>query len=296
MRKLILMIWMAIPLFSYSEDYLWWNIKHGWEPGKPGWRNFMHITPGYLGPNALSVPEVKKGVVQQGSNLEFGLDFHFRNGDPTQDISAKYYRSFAEGKIAIELYGVVAEHYAMSDFVRDERISRDFDGKGFANGDLYFATLVQLVKGRKFPDTMVRMAGRTASGNQLEGARYSDYPGYFFDFSFSKSYAGRNEKISFLPFASFGFYSWQTNDELNLQNDAFMYGLGTDMKWLHWTISNSLSGYSGYKNERDKPMVYTLDLKHQLANKTSRLQYLHGLRDWTYRTVKLSLILNLQKQ
>ncbi|HAQ18926.1 MAG TPA: hypothetical protein DCR40_06780 [Prolixibacteraceae bacterium] len=296
MRKLILMIWMAIPLFSYSEDYLWWNIKHGWEPGKPGWRNFMHITPGYLGPNALSVPEVKKGVVQQGSNLEFGLDFHFRNGDPTQDISAKYYRSFAEGKIAIELYGVVAEHYAMSDFVRDERISRDFDGKGFANGDLYFATLVQLVKGRKFPDTMVRMAGRTASGNQLEGARYSDYPGYFFDFSFSKSYAGRNEKISFLPFASFGFYSWQTNDELNLQNDAFMYGLGTDMKWLHWTISNSLSGYSGYKNERDKPMVYTLDLKHQLANKTIRLQYLHGLRDWTYRTVKLSLILNLQKQ
>ncbi|MDP3172969.1 MAG: hypothetical protein Q8M88_00870, partial [Phenylobacterium sp.] len=181
------------------------------------------------------------------------------------------------------------------DFVRDERISRDFDGKGFANGDLFFSTLIQLVKGRKFPDTMVRMAGRTASGNQLEGARYSDSPGYFFDFSFSKSYAGRNEKISLLPFASFGFYSWQTNDELNLQNDAFMYGLGTDLKGLHWTISNSLSGYSGYKNERDKPMVYTFDLKHHLANKTVRLQYLHGLRDWTYRTVKLSLILNLQK-
>ncbi|MBA4410320.1 MAG: hypothetical protein Q8S54_12675 [Bacteroidota bacterium] len=295
MRKLILLIWIAIPLFSYSEDYLWWNIKHGWEPGKPGWRNFMHITPGYLGPNALSVPDVKKGVVQEGTNLEFGLDFHFRNGDPTQDISAKYYRSFADGKIAVELYGVIAEHYSMSDFVRDERISRDFDGKGFANGDLFFSTLIQLVKGRKFPDTMVRMAGRTASGNQLEGARYSDSPGYFFDFSFSKSYAGRNEKISLLPFASFGFYSWQTNDELNLQNDAFMYGLGTDLKGLHWTISNSLSGYSGYKNERDKPMVYTFDLKHHLANKTVRLQYLHGLRDWTYRTVKLSLILNLQK-
>jgi len=295
MRKLILFIWIALPLFCYSEDYIWWNIKHGWEPGKPGWRNFMRITPGYLGPNALPVPEVKKGVVPLGTNLEIGFDYHFMEGDPTQDIFARYYHSFAEGKIAIELYGVIAEHYNMSDFIRDERISRDFDGKGFANGDLYFSTLVQLVKGRKFPDTMVRLAGKTAAGNQLEGARNTDSPGYFFDFSFSKSYAGRNENHSFLPYASFGFYSWQTNDEANLQNDAIMYGLGAEIKCMHWTISNSLSGYSGYKHERDKPMIYTFDLNRQFKNKTLRIQYLHGLRDWTYRTVRLSLILNFQK-
>lgn len=295
MRKLILFICITLPLLSYSEDYIWWNIKHGWEPGKPGWRNYMRITPGYLGPNALPVPDVKKGIVPLGTNLEIGFDYHFMEGDPTQDIFAKYYRSFAEGKIAIELYGVIAEHYNMSDFIRDERISRDFDGKGFANGDLYFSTLVQLVKGRKFPDTMVRMAGKTAAGNQLEGARNTDSPGYFFDFSFSKSYAGRKENHSFLPYASFGFYSWQTNDEANLQNDAFMYGLGAEIKCMHWTISNSLSGYSGYKKERDKPMVYTIDLNRQFRNKTFRIQYLHGLRDWTYRTVRLSLILNFQK-
>jgi hypothetical protein len=295
MRKLILIFWILLPLFSFSEDYIWWNIKHGWEPGKPGWRNYMRITPGYLGPNALPVPDMKKGIVPLGTNLEIGFDYHFMEGDPTQDVFARYYHSFAEGKIAFELYGVVAEHYAMSDFIRDERISRDFDGKGFANGDLYFSTLIQVVKGRKFPDTMFRMAGRTASGNKLEGARYTDSPGYFFDFSFSKSYTGKSENITFVPFTSFGFYSWQTNDELNLQNDALMYGAGADIKWLQWTISNSISGYSGYKKERDKPMVYTFDLNHQMKNKTIRLQYLHGLRDWTYRTVKLSVILNLQK-
>lgn len=295
MRKLILFIWIVLPLFSYSEDYMWWNIKHGWEPGKPGWRNFMRITPGYLGPNALPVPEVKKGVIPLGTNLEIGFDYHFMEGDPTQDVFARYYHSFAEGKIALEVYGVIAEHYNMSDFIRDERIARDFDGKGFANGDLYFSTLVQLVKGRKFPDTMVRMAGKTAAGNQLEGARNTDSPGYFFDFSFSKSYSGRNENNSFLPYASFGFYSWQTNDEANLQNDAFMYGLGTDIRCWHWTISNSLSGYSGYKKERDKPMIYTFDLNRQFKNKTFRIQYLHGLRDWTYRTVKVSVIFNFQK-
>jgi len=73
----------------------------------PGWRNWMKITPGYFGPNALPVPEVKKGIVSEGSNLEIGADFHFQQGDPTQDISGKYYRSFCENKIAIEIYGTI---------------------------------------------------------------------------------------------------------------------------------------------------------------------------------------------
>lgn len=297
MKRTILILFCIIPLFSFSEeDWAWWNIKHGWEIGMPSWRSFIHITPGYLGPNALPVPEMKKGVVPAGSNFEFGLDFHFQKGDPTQNIFGRYYRSFADNKIAIELYGVVLEHYAMSDTIRDERIARDYDGKGIAIGDLYFSTLIQLVKGRKFPDTMVRMAGRTASGGHLDAARYADSPGYFFDFSFSKEYACRNEKLSFLPFASFGFYSWQTNDDMNLQNDAFLYGAGSDLKWSGWTLSNSISGYTGYKKERDKPMVYTFDLKHKLKKNTVRLQYLYGIRDWKYQTIKLSYIINVAKK
>ena len=296
MKKILFVLILLLPLFSYSEeDWQWWNEKHGWKTGMPSWRSFIRITPGYLGPNALPVPEVKKGVVQNGENFEFGLDVHFKEGDPTQNLFGKYYRSFADDKIAIELFGVIAEHYSMSDSVRDERRARDFDGKGIAIGDLYFSTLIQLVKGRKFPDTMVRMVGRTASGGRLDAARYSDSPGYFFDFSFSKHYAGRNETMSFVPYASFGFYSWQTNDDMNLQNDAFMYAAGADVKWSKWTVSNSLSGYSGYKKENDQPMVYSLDVNRKMKNQTVRLQYLHGLRDWNYRTVKLSLIFDLKK-
>jgi hypothetical protein len=294
MRKFLLLLLLTIPVFCFSEDYMWWNIKHGWEPWMPGWRSFIRITPGYLGPNALPVPEVKKGVVLPGSNIEVGFSSHFREGDPTQDIFANYYRSFANNRIAIEIYGVVVEHYAMTEFVRDERFARDFDGRGFANGDLYFSTLIQLVKDKKFPDTMVRMAGRTASGSQLEGARYCDSPGYYFDFSFSKEYSSAEKSVSFLPFASFGFYSWQTNDLANLQNDALMYGLGADLKWTKWSISNSISGYSGYKKERDKPMVYSFDLNRKLKKKTIRIQYIHGLRDWTYKTLKASVIFDLK--
>jgi hypothetical protein len=253
----------------------------------------MHITPGFMGPNALPVPEIKKGTVPIQSSIEIGLSAHFMKGDPTQDIFGKYYRSFANGKIAIELYGVVVEHYAMSDSIRDERISRDYDGKGFAFGDLYFSTLIQLVKDRKFPDTMVRMACKTASGNQLDAARYADHPAYFFDFSFSKPY-GNKDNMSFLPFGSLGFYSWQTNDELNLQNDALFYGLGAEMKWTSWSLSNTLSGYIGYKHERDQPMIYTFDLNRSLKKHVIRLQYLHGFQDWNYDTFKLSVIFILK--
>jgi hypothetical protein len=295
MRKITLIIFCLLPLLSFCEgDWTWWNEKHGWQPGMRDWRGWIHITPGYLGPNALPVPEVKKGIVPAGTNFELGLDFHFMKGDPTQNIFAKYRHSFANDKIAVELYGVALEHYAMSDTIRDERIARDKDGKGLAIGDFYFSTLVQLVKGKKFPDTMFRIAGRTASGGKLEAARYSDSPGYFFDFSFSKEYYGKDERMSFQPFASFGFYSWQTNDDLNLQNDALMYGAGADLKWLRWSVSNSLSGYSGYKKERDQPMVYTFDLNRRLKRNTLRLQYLYGLRDWKYQTIKLSYIWNLK--
>ena len=295
MKKIIIIILCLFPLLGFTEDWAWWNIKHNWQPGMRSWRGLMHITPGYLGPNALPVPDMKKGVVPTGTNFELGLDFHFRNGDPTQDLFAKYYRTFADDKIAIELYGVVLEHYAMSDSIRDERIARDFDGKGYAIGDLYFSTLFQLIKGKKFPDTMLRLACRTASGGNLEAARYSDSPGYFMDLSFSKEYSGSNEKMSFRPFASGGFYCWQTNDDLDLQNDALMYGVGADFKWLRWTVSNSLSGYSGYKKERDRPIVYTFDLNHSFKRNILRFQYLYGLRDWTYQTIKFSIIRNLKK-
>ena len=55
---------------SGDEDYTWWNELHGWEEGDPGWRNWIKITPGYLGPNGLAVPEVKRGFLNQKTEFE----------------------------------------------------------------------------------------------------------------------------------------------------------------------------------------------------------------------------------
>ena len=272
-----------------GADYTWWNELHGWQEGDPGWRNWMRITPGYLGANALPVPDVKRGYNNFDSEFEISASGHFLKGDPTQDISARLFVPFAQSKIAVELYGVVFEHFSFSEQIRNERYSRIEDGKGFAFGDLYFSTLIQLSRNRKFPNTLLRMAGKTASGNQLEGARFTDSPGYFFDLSFSKD-LGKKETGIFRPFGLIGFYSWQTNDELNLQNDAYLYALGADYEKNGLILSSSLSGYSGYKNERDKPMQLNFELRRDFEEKAFRIQYINGLRDWEYKTIRISFI------
>ncbi len=272
-----------------SANYGWWNDLHGWEVGDPGWRNWIRISPGYLGPNALPVPLVKKGFLSDKTEFELTASNHFHPDDPTQDISGRLYLPFANNKIAVEMYGVLFEHFAFSEEIRNERFARIEDGKGTAIGDFYFSTLMQISKDRKFPNTLLRFTAKTASGNMLEGARYTDSPGYFFDLSFSKDY-GSAETGVFRPFGAFGFYSWQTNDELNLQNDAFTYALGGDIEKNNWLVSGSWSGYSGYKNERDRPTQFNFDLRKDFNSTAIRFQYIHGLRDITYKTIKFSFI------
>ena len=158
MKRLISISFLLLICFqSYSQeqDWEWWNKTHGWEPGMPGWRNWLIISPGYLGPNALPVPELKDGLIPEKGEFEFGTVFHFKTGDPTQNLSARMLIPFAKSKIALELYGIVVEKYQMSETVRDERFARDKDGRGVTQGDFYFSTLMQLIKGRRFPQYLV---------------------------------------------------------------------------------------------------------------------------------------------
>jgi hypothetical protein len=289
---LLIAIFLSLIVQGFAQeadsDYGWWNEQHGWQEGDPGWRNWIRITPGYLGPNALPVPHVQKGELKKAAELELKASNHFHRGDPTRDLSGYVYIPFAGNRIAVEMYGVVFEQFSFSEEIRNERFARIRDGKGTAIGDFYFSTLIQLVRDKAFPNTVFRFATKTASGNQLEGARYTDSPGYFMDFSFSKELGRKNS--SFKPFLMLGFYSWQTNDELNLQNDALLYGLGLDYTKPDWLLSTSLSGYSGYKEERDKPMQINFDLRRDFSDKAIRLQYHHGLRHREYKTVSVSFI------
>lgn len=291
MKHLFLFILFSIvAAVSYGQkDYTWWNELHGWETGDPGWRNWMIMSPGYFGPNALPVPEVKRGFLSDKTEFEITASNHFHSGDPTQDISGRVYIPFAKGKIAVEVYGVLFEYYNYTEEIRNERISRDEDGEGVAIGDLYFSTQIQLVRDRKFPNTMFRFTAKTASGSNLDAARYTDTPGYFIDLSFSRDF-GNKEQLVFRPYAMLGFYAWHTNDEENLQNDALLYGLGTDFEKNNWRFVSSWSGYYGYKGDGDRPMQLNFELRKDYNKKAFRIQYQHGLQDWMYRTIRFSFM------
>lgn len=277
---------LILPAYSQEDKWQWWNDIHDWHPGMPGWRNFMILSPGYLGPNALPVPEMKRGTLTETSEIQASINRHFHPDDPTQDLSGKLYLPFFEGKVAFEAYGVILENYRYNDSIRDVRFSRDKDGMGLTMGDLYFGFLIQLCKERRFPDTVVRLQTKTASGNAW-AARYTDTPGYFFDITSSREI--RLSRYTFLrPFASVGFYSWQTYNEATPQNDALLYGAGIDWIERNIRISGYLSGYNGYEKNRDRPMVAVVETRYDWEKTAAGIQFLYGLRDWNYQTFKFS--------
>lgn len=297
MKRLITLVWIMLLVQGQSPgqgvDYTWWNTLHGWQAGDPGWRHWIILSPGYLGPNALPVPGVKRGLIETEAEFELSGTYHFHPGDPTQDLSGRVLLPFSGGKIALELYGVLVEHFAFSEDIRNERFSRIEDGKGFATGDLYITTLVQLARDRRFPNTLLRLALRTASGGPLEGARYTDSPGYFFDLSFSKDFR-LGQGVILRPFGLAGFYSWQTNDDHNQQNDAPLYALGAELEREATRLSVSLSGYSGYKDQHDQPNQLNLELRREMERLALGLQYIQGLRHQEYRSLRFSLIFRMK--
>jgi len=290
MRFLFFCFFLTVCLSGNCQEdtWKWWNDIHNWKQGMPGWRNMMILSPGYLGPNALPVPEMKKGFIPGTGEIETTVSAHFHRGDPTQDFSARLFYPLANGKMAFEAFGVALEKYGYSEEIRDQRISRDKDGKGIVVGDFYFSVLIQLCKNRKFPNSMLRFACKTASGDAY-AARYTDTPGYYFDVSSSRDFTIKGNSI-FRPFASFGFYSWQTYNEATPQNDAIMAGLGADYLLGQWMFSGSVSGYSGYLKLNDQPQVLTLETKYNWKSCAVRCRFLSGLHDWNYKTIRLSFI------
>ncbi len=288
------LIFFVICLFFGNDlaaqtDYSWWEQIHNWD-GHTSWFKYIIFSPQYLGPNALPVPEVNKGIVGAQGVLELSADGHFSKGDKTQDLFTKLYYPIVGKLIAVEGYVVPIEHFKMDTATRDIRAARVKSGEGTAGGDIYFATIIQLIKDKKFPDVAFRMTCRTASGTNVSAARYTDSPGYFFDLSIGKNYIKDNRYFHTIrPYGMAGFYSWQTNSERNRQDDAFLYGAGIDFISKKITISASAGGYIGYLKNHDKPAVAKISFIRKGDHFNYGLTYQAGLSDYPYNSIRLSL-------
>ena len=65
-------------------DYTWWNEINNWDGITP-WDQYIIKSPGFMGPNALPVPEMKTGRLPDKASIRLFTDLHYSNGDNTQD-------------------------------------------------------------------------------------------------------------------------------------------------------------------------------------------------------------------
>lgn len=294
-RLIFVLIFGLLVSFKLKpQDYEWWNEIHNWD-GISKWEDYIIKSPGFLGPNALPVPRVTNGTVPENLEFQIATDFHFSKGDKTQNIFLWINYPVVKNIISMEFYVVPFEHYKMTEEMRDLRFSRDYDGEGISGGDIYFATLIQILKEKdRWPDIALRLTCKTASSENLGGARFTDSPGYFFDLSFGKKISP-GIKLSGMA----GFYVWQIDYYNGLithrQDDAFLFGISAENTIKNLSVSNTIAGYLGYIDIKDKPIVYRLDLKKKFGKIDVHAGYQYGINDVKYHMFRVSVFFSFEK-
>ena len=287
---LIKMVLLSMHSMQGQTDYSWWNEIHNWD-GVTHWSKYLVISPERMGPNALPVPISTKGRVIEEDRLWISTNGHWGtdNQNQTYDLFGQWDVNITKW-IHFRLSMVMMEYYQTDTITRDYMVSRDYDSKGLGVGDLYFGVDIAMFKDHNFmPDMTLSINLKTASGNNFFAARFTDSPGYSFDIALGKHILQR-DGLEIRWFGNIGLFVWQTNREDYFQNDAILYGIGTQFIWNDLELSPSLTGYQGYIDDGDKPVLLRLEgefLSSHALSYTLLMQY--GLRDYPYFSTGLGL-------
>ena len=257
--------------------------------GVTHWSKYQIYSPGYFGPNALPVPLVHKAMVPDRVYWSGQYEYYYGRGDETHDFNTRFIIPAAKGRIGLEFKYAPVEFFTMDSSV--SRARRTQSGKaisGHAFGDVYFGTLIQVIKNHRIlPDLTLSMSCRTASGTGREYSRTTDAPGYYFDAAVGDSY-GRDKGFfrHVRWYAEAGFYVWQTNLDNYPQDDALLFGAGIDLDFKDFFLNQSVGGYNGYMNNGDKPLVYRVDFGIKMGESALIFGYEKGLRDFPFQSVR----------
>ena len=239
-----------------------------------------------MGPNALPVQDLRNGQFQSELSILVAPEVHFAPNDFTSDLFLKVNIPI-KNAVALQIWWVPIEFFTTDTIVRDYRKARTRSAEGYAIGDVYIGTVIPLVQNaEKFPDVLLGINVKTASGNRLQDARFTDTPGYFFDLSFGKR-VFKSEVWAIRLYGMGGFFVYQTNRDDYFQNDAIMWGGGTDVSFNKWTLKAQLTGYSGYFNNLDRPTVGRLELSRKFNQSTLLLRVQQGNDSYPFTSLRL---------
>ena len=277
---------------------------------KPNLRDDTGIAPMYFGPNAFPVPDILDGRVKSHLRVEIAGDGYFGfYGDKTADAFARVFIPLFTDRVNLTIWMPVMEWYQMT--IERQYVCRLQDSvaiSGHGAGDAYFSTDIQILRDKKWaPDIALRAACKSASGGQYELARYYDCPGYFIDLSVGKSwYLGerlkaksekqsgdkaRGEGVELRVAGSAGFLCWQTDN--GRQNDAVMYGLQLLVKSQYVLLRTTWSGYVGWENMGDHPMVIKGRLSGHIMDFEPYVEYQYGIKDYPFHMMRVGLAYNI---
>jgi hypothetical protein len=273
-------VFVLFSLECYSQDDAWREQL-----------KLLKYSPRYFGPNAFPVPELRNGDIGSRIEAEMRGELQYYVGDRTYDVFARLLFPVANGRAGFEVSCVVHEEYEMTSATVAERHAAGPSWKIGATGDVIVSSFYRLLKDRRGTAITVEATLKTASGNRLADARFTDAATYWFDVNIGHSlFRSADNKYNVSMQGLFGFYCWMTNDIVHRQNDGVVYSGGISSKLWNVTLAADVAGLFGYENNGDRPFQIRTKLNYEFSRNILSLRYKHGMKDNLYDTYSLAYI------
>jgi hypothetical protein len=258
------------------------------------WREqlkLLQYSPRYFGPNAFPVPELRDGAIGNRIEAEARGEYYYYAGDRTKDVYVRLLIPVADGRAGLEMSCVAYEYYEMTPATVEERHAAGTSWETGAAGDIIVSSFYRLLKDRRIVAVTLEAGLKTASGNRLADARYTDAATYWFDVNIGRSlYRSVDNRYNISIQSLFGFYCWMTNDIVHRQNDALVYSGGISGKWRNVTLAADVAGIFGYENNGDRPIQIRTKLNYEFSRNILSVRYKHGMKDSLYDCCSLAYI------
>ena len=96
-----------------AQGHDWWAANVGWD-GKTHWSRYIISSPNKMGPNALPIPDLDDGRIQNEHALKFSALAHLGKGDHTFNPRLQLTYALVPERISFDLFMVPVEYFNMS--------------------------------------------------------------------------------------------------------------------------------------------------------------------------------------
>lgn len=252
---------------------------------EPHWEDLVVFGAGYMGPNALPVPFMNMGRINNQNELQLSTVAYFSEGEQTYNVATRANLALVEDLVSFDLFWVPVEYFQMSDEIRETRVVLPVKGdQKFAIGDVYLNSTVQILSLPEF-SLAARAGFKFPSSNGVALSRFTDSPGYNLDLGACWDLLEQNSSGASLELqAMAGFYSYQTQGGYAnyRQNDALLFGLSIDYQSGFWRAILEARGYLGYFDLRDQPVLIRAHLDRSFQRGALFFALQMGVNDLRY--------------